>query len=576
MKALNDGTGAASLYIWGGSGAWNFAVIGMEDGFTAKAPAASASTGTELSVLMQDSKLWLYEADEEIDNQRYVLASAAANGTIVPTSLAKYVWVTNGEDLTFTFTPSFGYELDTVTVDGADVTEDVVDNTYTMKNITASGIEIMATFKAVADAVNVTFDVYNDIFGVGNVTTAVIIDLGEGKAAKLADLDAGMFSVNALNTRLDGTTLVFEGDREISRVYVNDEPKTLGYILPAPGSDNAVTGEALPQSGRYIVIELAFWSENGYMSGAMASGNLQNAFSTIMNYSVNANNALKLADENSLIPLFVQNKVLNPVLDQFVHDVTVNADGTTNMNILIAVDDAWATEGALPLFIYNHGGGRGGANDDFFAPLQTANAAAMLAKLQLENPGKYHAHIIATQNHVNEQANNEALIAYIQQMAEEGKVDLNRIYMSGFSMGSGYTLGFYMRNPEFLAAIAPLAGGTLPTEEELNANPEYGKTSIWCTTHKDDRAGTPWTEYFSVGAGAAEKGLYQNANCNVVNTNRAFNFPFFGFDWTPHETEAQNYTNLIGQQDALHRFGPSQETYADKLLFDWLFDQSRE
>ena len=153
-------------------------------------------------------------------------------------------------------------------------------------------------------------------------------------------------------------------------------------------------------------------------------------------------------------------------------------------------------------------------------------------------------------------------------------VDLDRIYMSGFSMGSMYTVGFYTRYPEFLAAIAPQAGGNLPSLEQLQANPEYGKTAIWATTHKDDFMGTAWTQYFSEG-GAGASGLYENANCNVLNTNRAFNFPYYGYDWTPHETEAQNYSNLRGQMDSLYAFGPDQEAYAEKNIFDWMFDQTR-
>src|SRR5690606_8647990 len=117
---------------------------------------------------------------------------------------------------------------------------------------------------------------------------------------------------------------------------------------------------------------------------------------------------------------------------------------------------------------------------------------------------------------VNNQDNNEALIAYVERLAAEGKVDLSRIYMSGFSMGSMYTIGFYERNPKFLAAIAPLAGGTLPNETQLTANPELTKTSIWAHTHKNDGAGNSWTQYFTTGPGAS--GLFLDANVNVLET----------------------------------------------------------
>jgi hypothetical protein len=85
--------------------------------------------------------------------------------------------------------------------------------------------------------------------------------------------------------------------------------------------------------------------------------------------------------------------------------------------------------------------------------------------------------------------------------------------------------------------------------------------------------GTTWTNYFSTGAGAS--GLYQEANVSVMDTNQAFNFPFFGYDWTPHETEAQAYTNLIGQGKTLFTYGPGHEEFEGKYLFDWMFAQVR-
>ena len=569
---LGTDDNAVSLYIWGGEGAWNFALLGAEDGFTAKAPEASGCTAEELIELMKECKLWLYELDEGDAEQHYIMTSAGANGSISPTSLAGHVWVNDGEDVTFTFTPDFGYEVDTVTVDDQEVA--VTGNTYTIRNVTADGMKIHVTFKASENAKEVPFDVYNDIFSVGNVTTAVIVDLGEGNAANLADLSADMFTVSAKNTRLDGTTVIFDGTRNVSRVYVNTEPKPLGYILPDPGSEDLVTDT--PDSGRYIIVELEFWDANGYLSGAMVSGNLQNAYSAILNYSVNVNREIRLTDGSTVIPFFAQNDVINTVFDKFVHDNT-NPDGAGGMDILLSIDESWEDEGPLPLFIYNHGGNRGGPSGDYFAPLQTANGAAVLAKLQIENPGKYNAHIIATQNHSNNQTNNEALIAYVQKLADEGKVDINRVYMSGFSMGGMYTMDFYKRNPEFLAAIVPLACATFPTQEQIDENPALlNNTAIWAHTHQNDPYGdgTKWPAYLTTGAGANNE--FKNLNVNVLETNQAFNFPYFGYDWTPHETEAQVFSNLLGQSKVLHRFGPDQEAYAKKNIFDWMFDQSLE
>ncbi|WP_242694966.1 FIMAH domain-containing protein [Pseudogracilibacillus auburnensis] len=568
MHVLDEKEGTVSLYIWGGNNQWNFALTSTEDGFTAKSKAASATSAAQLLEQMQESpSLRLYEPNVTVGDQHYVMASSGENGSISPSSLAGHVWVNDGEDVTFTFNPAFGFEVDKVTVNDEEVA--VTDNTYTIKNITASGTSIHVTFKPASNAADLPFTVYNDIFSVGNVTTAVIIDLGEGNAANLADLSADMFTAAARNTRLDGSTVIFDGLRNITRVYVNNDPEPLGYISPAPGSDDLVTD--MPASGRYIIVEFEFWNANGYTSGAMVSGNLQNAFSALLNYRVNVDREIKLTDGTTITPRFTQEAVVNPALDKFVPDKT--NPGGSNMDILISIDESWEDLGPLPLFIYNHGGGRGGPSGDYFAPVQTANGAAVLSKRQLENPGKYNAHIIATQNHSNNQANNEALMAYVEKLAAEGKVDLGRIYMSGFSMGSMYTIGFYNRNPEFLAAIVPLAGGNLPTVEQLTANPELTKTAIWAHTHKNDGAGRGWTEYFTTGAGASC--LYSEANVTVLETNQAFNFPYYGFDWTPHETEAQVFSNLIGQSNASFRYGAGHEEFADKNIFDWMFAQFR-
>lgn len=569
LHVLDEKEDTVSLYIWGGNNQFNFALTSTEDGFTAKSKATSTTSAAQLLEQMQESpSLRLYEPNVTVGVQHYVMASSGENGSISPSSLAGHVWVNDGEDVTFTLTPAFGFEVDKVTVNDEEVA--VTDNTYTINNVTASGTRIHVTFKSISNAADLPFTVYNDIFSVGNVTTAVIIDLGEGNAANLAELSADMFTAAARNTRLDGSTVIFDGMRNITRVYVNNDPKPLGYKSPAPGSDDLVA--EMPTSGRYIIVELEFWNANGYTSGAMVSGTLQNAFSALLNYRVNVDREIKLTDGTTLTPSFTQSAVVNPALDKFVPDKT-NPGGTGSMDILISIDESWEDLGPLPLFIYNHGGGRGGPSGDYFAPVQTANGAAVLSKRQLENPGMYNAHIIATQNHSNNQDNNEALMTYVEKLAAEGKVDLNRIYMSGFSMGSMYTIGFYNRNPEFLTAIVPLAGGTLPTVEQLTANPELTKTAIWAHTHKNDGAGNTWTQYFTSGAGAS--GLYSEANVNVLETNQAFNFPYYGFDWTPHETEAQLFSNLLGQSNASFRYGASQEEYADKNIFDWMFAQYR-
>ncbi|MFD1906423.1 hypothetical protein ACFSQ7_24330 [Paenibacillus rhizoplanae] len=104
------------------------------------------------------------------------------------------------------------------------------------------------------------FIVWNDNFARGEYTTAVIIDLGEGKAAEGSKLNPDLFTVSARNTTLNGDSVTFEGTRKITRVYANDEPKVRGYLGTVSRSPDYQDGL---ERGRYIVVEFEFYSESG-------------------------------------------------------------------------------------------------------------------------------------------------------------------------------------------------------------------------------------------------------------------------------------------------------------------------
>ena len=393
LYVLDEAESTVSLYYWGGSGAWNFALEGTPEGFTAR---GASSNAAQLMPFLQNAPLRLYER-VQVAPQHAIIATAGANGSIYPTSLAGHVWVDAGADQTFTFTPAFGFAVDTVLVNGEPVA--VTDNTFTFENVTANHT-IHVTFRVDEGAVEIPFIVYNDIFPASGIvpfvyTTAVIIDVGEGNHVNLADIDKEMFTVSARNTRLDGTTLVFEGNRTITRAYVNTEPVPLGYIAPSPGSPGVVT--ATPASGRYIILELEFWGPAGPILAARADDGPN---STILNYRINMDRNLTFQTgetTQTVLPSFEQDRVVTPAIDRFVPDRT-NPDGPGDMRILIAIHEAYQEEGPLPLFIYNHGGGRAGpaGEVDRMGPLMTLSGAAVLSKLQLEHPGRFDAHIIAT------------------------------------------------------------------------------------------------------------------------------------------------------------------------------------
>ena len=78
--------------------------------------------------------------DTEEKTSYTITATAGANGSITPSGAVE---VTEGESKTFTITADEGYEIDTLKVDGADVT---VETSYTFTNVTADHT-IAVTFK---------------------------------------------------------------------------------------------------------------------------------------------------------------------------------------------------------------------------------------------------------------------------------------------------------------------------------------------------------------------------------------------------------------------------------------------
>src|SRR5690606_20171339 len=153
-----------------------------------------------------------------------------------------------GSDITFTVIPDNGKIVDAVTVDGEAVTI-ADDNTFSLTNISADH-KVQVTFTDDSAADQLPFIVWNDNFASGEYTTALIIDLGEGQEALGSALHPDLFDVSARNTTLVDDLVVFEGPRNVSRVYANNEPKVRGYLGKVHNSPDYQDGLA---SGRYIV-----------------------------------------------------------------------------------------------------------------------------------------------------------------------------------------------------------------------------------------------------------------------------------------------------------------------------------
>jgi len=75
----------------------------------------------------------------------------------------------------------------------------------------------------------------------------------------------------------------------------------------------------------------------------------------------------------------------------------------------------------------------------------------------------------------------QAIKELLDEMVEDGRVDANRIYITGLSMGGYGTWDAIARYSNFFAAAAPVCGGGDPTTVD-----RFAKLPIWCFHGRQD------------------------------------------------------------------------------------------
>lgn len=111
----------------------------------------------------------------------------------------------------------------------------------------------------------------------------------------------------------------------------------------------------------------------------------------------------------------------------------------------------------LPLVVFLHGGNLAG--------LQKTALAAVDALVQPEFQAKHPCYVLAptSMKHLNgamgwDKEERDQVIALIQSYVSTGKIDANRIYLAGNSMGSGGAINTALENPDLFAAVMPMSG----------------------------------------------------------------------------------------------------------------------
>lgn len=516
----------------------------------------------------------------EVDTRFSITATAGSGGTITPNPPGDVLRLAKGSSKEFTFTPNHGKIVDTVTVDGKAVTLSAA-GTYTFLNVAADHT-IHVTFKNDPDAKQLPFIVWNDNFARGEYTTAVIIDLGDGKAALSSELNPSLFTVSARNTTLNGDSVTFEGTRKITRIYANNEPKVRGYLGTVSHSPDYQEGLA---SGRYIVVEFDFYSESG--------GNITldgNSNSTKQVYNIVQNDKIALTDGSSLRNVvFEQDKVVNPILDKF----TTPTGDSVNRALYLHKDENGKVVQRLPLYVYTHGRSRGGTNaeTDQKAAMKSANGSVALMKKMEEYPEKYASHILNISYNGTSTPSTANVKKVIDDLVASGAVDPNRIYVAGFSWGGLYTNSLVNDYPGFFAAAAPMS--PVNGSPNANTNDAHAKLAYWMFINANN-VGIYQTNLATFINTNMPK--MTNARASRFESNEALTWPYNQFDqpsqrpnpdntpalpdYIAHEVEAAVLYNQITM--GTWSIAPTAQSsnlpawkndYTD--VFDWMFAQRK-
>ena len=203
----------------------------------------------------------------------------------------------------------------------------------------------------------------------------------------------------------------------------------------------------------------------------------------------------------------------------------------TETNYLLYLPDNYKSDTATkwPLLLFLHGGGESG-ND--------------IQKVKLHGPpkladqGKKFPFIIVSPQSEHGGWDSENLYRLIQSVKKNYRVDEQRIYLTGLSMGGYGTWSLAMKHPEEFAAIAPVCGGGDTADAWKLRN-----LAVWCFH------------------GAKDDVVPPSASENMVKATRRYN-PSVRFTLYPdanHNSWDAAYSN-----DSLYQWMLSQEKFTYK------------
>lgn len=163
---------------------------------------------------------------------------------------------------------------------------------------------------------------------------------------------------------------------------------------------------------------------------------------------------------------FIMKILLTSILSMVIATSLIGQEGNRNQRqqfvgkiekevklgyLLYLPDDYSNSDKQFPLLVFLHGAGERGNNLDFVE----IHGPPKLVK---QNK-KFPFIIVSPQCPANQRWEEDAVIALIEHIIKNYRVDTKRIYLTGLSMGGYGSWALAAKYPERFAAVAPICGG---------------------------------------------------------------------------------------------------------------------
>lgn len=319
------------------------------------------------------------------------------------------------------------------------------------------------------DITNATFDIEAVSFDYGEDITKVVIDMK--KPVDPASITESTFTVAVK----DYPSFNWQTQKETTTDSI----------------DRKVTGISV--DGRYVTLEL----EHGFgVNGAstlMYNGKTWRNIPIDLNYEVTQISDFKRADGSTVAAgemSYTQKRMYNNLVDRF--DKYIDVSGIS----YVLYEPELQSGAKYPLIVWLHGAGEGGFDNKVqirgnkVVGLISDDVQALFA----DGSGAY---VLAPQSPTgwmdDADFNNRSdylddVITLIERIIKEKKIDSDKVYIGGCSMGGYMTWNVILTRPDLFAAAFPVCPAYTPTEKELQA---VVNLPMWIVHSADDTTVNP-------------------------------------------------------------------------------------